>query len=501
MKFVDSILNKFTMYKVVLYGLCFLVFVALALSLFGFIFYSPVALVSSLLILLSACFISNFILAKIFKVPANPESFVITAFILFFIMVPISQISEVWIYVLAGILAMASKYILALNKRHIFNPAAFALVVVSLLGLPQVNWWVGNSYLFPFVLIVGFLVVRKIRKIVMFLVYFIFGIISIGVFAQINDREVLRTLIEAVVSYPILFLGTIMLVEPLTTPPRRKQQMVYAGIVGLFSGAQFHIGPIFSSPELALLIGNIYSYFVSFRYRFVLTFLEKKELSPTIYEFIFSKDKNFSFLPGQYFEWTLGGIGIPDMRGIRRFFTISSAPTEENIKIGIKINENGSKFKKRLLNLEKGEKIFAGSLAGDFTLPAHKKEKYVFIAGGIGVTPFRSMIKNLIDKKEKADIILFYSSTFSQDFVYKEIFDSAKEIGVKAIYISTKPDKSWTGRTGRINKALISEEVSDYKDRIYYLSGPSSMVQSYKDLLGSLGIKRNKIHTDYFPGF
>jgi len=501
MDYLDRVLNKFPMYKVVLFSLSSLFFVSIAFSFAGVLFYQPLNLIASLAVLTAVCFFTNYLIATILKIPINFESSFITALIMFFIMVPIAKISDLYIFVIAGSVAMLSKYILAINKKHVFNPAAFGLVVIGLAGFPQINWWVGNSYLFPFVLILGLLVVRKIRKLSMLSIYFIFSLLSISFFAIQNNREVGTTLIEAIMSYPILFLGAFMLIEPLTTPSKRREQLIYGGIVGLLSGAQYHFGPIYSSPELGLLIGNLYSFFVSLKKRLILTLDSKKELAPGILELSFklAQSSKFNFLPGQYLEWTLGGVRY-DLRGSRRFFSIASSPLEENIKIGIKITEKGSQFKKTLVNMKKGDKIYAGSLAGDFVLPK-KEGKYVFIAGGIGITPFRSMIKNAIDENTKLDAILFYSSSNESEIVYKDLFESAKQIGVKTVYVCSNPSENFKGARGRVNSDLIQKEVPDFKDRVYYLSGPNSMVNGYKKLLRSMGINPFKIKTDFFSGY
>lgn len=488
------------MYKVVLFGLLFLALITFLYSLIGILFFSPISLFSSFALLLVFSFLFNAIFSKIFKVTTNAESSLITALILFFIMHPLSTVEEVWVFILAPFLAMGSKYLLKFNKKHFFNPAAFALVVIGFLQIPQVSWWIGNSDLFPFVLVVGLLVLRKVRKFRLFTTYFIFALISISIFAYLNDRNIFSILYEAITSYPILFLGTIMLVEPLTTPSRNKTQMVYGGLVGMLLGVQFHhFGSIHSSPELALLIGNVYSYVTGYRQRLELKFIEMKELGEGIYEIVFAKNKNFHFIPGQYMEWTLGGFRS-DMRGNRRFFTISSSPTEDYIKIGLKISDNGSKFKKKLSNLIKDEKIYANSLSGDFII-SERHKKYVFLAGGIGVTPFRSIIKNAVDKNEKLDAYLFYACSKEGEFVYKDLFESAEKLGLKVFYVCSHPSKKWIGIKGKVNSKMIKSEVKDYKDRNYYLSGPNVMVNSYKKQLKSLGIAQNKIKTDYFSGY
>jgi glycine betaine catabolism B len=489
---VDKLLNKLTMYKVVLFGLLFLTVVSLFLSYLNIIFYEPLSLIFTLVILLSFSFFSNILIAKVLKVVPNTESSIITALILFFILIPIENLSEIWVYILAALLAVGSKYLFVKNKKHIFNPAAFSLVILGLIGVPAIGWWVGNSDLFPFVLLIGFLILRKVRKFLMFSVYMILALTFISVFAQINGRELQAVISEAIRSYPLLFLGAVMLIEPLTLPPRRAQQIIYAGIVGLLSGFQFKLGPIFSSPELALIIGNLYSFIVSSRKRFELILLSKKELAPNLFEFSFRKSADFSFIPGQYGEWMLGGLR-PDMRGIRRFFTIASAPTEEDIKLGVRINDRRSKYKDKLAKLSKGEKIIVDNIMGDFTID-QRMGKYIFIAGGIGITPFRSIVKNAVDKNEKLDAILFYSCRNNNEFVYKDMFDSAKKIGLKTIYICTSEKQ-------RLSGEILKNEAPDYKKRIIYLSGSNSLVNEIKLKLFRMGISPLKIKTDYFSGY
>lgn len=500
MPIVDTFLNKFTMYKVVYFGLLILFGVSLIFSFFDFIFYSPVSLASSLLILYATCFGLNIVLSKLLKVPMNTESSGITALILFFIMSPLTDFGNYWIYILAGAVATISKYILARNKKHIFNPAAFSLFALALFGLPVSFWWIGNSYLFPFVLIIGLLVVRKVRKVSMFAVYFIFALISIGFFAYINDQVVTSTLIEATISYPLIFLGAFMLTEPLTTPPNKNIQLVYGMIVGLLSGVQLKFGPVSMTPELAIITGNLFSYYFSFRKRLELIFVEKKEIAENIYNFIFSKPKHFSFTPGQYMEWTLADYW-PDMRGNRRFFTIASSPTENIVLIGVRINEKGSKFKKELMSLKKGEKITAGNLVGDFTIDDYNK-KYIFIAGGIGITPFRSIVKNAIDNNIRLNAVLFYSCSVEGEFMYQDIFDEAEKIGLKTIYVCSHPaKKDWKGVKGRLDINLIEKESKDFKERTYYISGPNKMVDEIKNKLMRNGVLPNKLVTDYFSGY
>ena len=105
--------------------------------------------------------------------------------------------------------------------------------------------------------------------------------------------------------------------------------------------------------------------------------------------------------------------------------------------MGIKFYPQGSSFKKALLSMNEQTTIVAGNLAGDFTLPQDQKTKLVFMAGGIGVTPFRSMIKYCIDKHEERPIVLFYANKVVSEFAYTDIFEDAKKVGIKTVYALT----------------------------------------------------------------
>jgi ferredoxin-NADP reductase len=135
----------------------------------------------------------------------------------------------------------------------------------------------------------------------------------------------------------------------------------------------------------------------------IVTFKQKVNLAKDTLGFIFTPNKKLAFLPGQYVEWTIAQKK-QDSRGNRRYFTIASSPTEPDIELGIKYYPNPSQFKQTLASITPDTKMMIGSLSGDFTLPIDPTKKLVFIAGGIGVTPFRSMIKYLIDKNEKRGI-------------------------------------------------------------------------------------------------
>lgn len=494
------------MYRLVLYYLIGLLVVALLLSLFGILPYNPVGLVYSVFFITLLCWIVNVISAWIFGVPSNVESVYITALILALIITPIKilDVQYFGFVAWAAVWSQTSKYILAVNRKHIFNPAAFAVALTAITINQSASWWVGTAWMLPFVLIGGFLMVRKIRRFDLVLSFLVAAVVTILAFNLTSGLGITSSWRQILVDSPLFFFAFIMLTEPLTTPPTKGLQIIYGGLVGFLFAPQIHLGSLYSTPELSLLAGNVFSYLVSPKKKLLLTLKEKVQLAPSLYDFVFATDTGMKFRAGQYLEWT-HEHDKPDNRGNRRYFTIASSPTEEEIIMGVKFYDPPSSYKKSMLAMEPGDKMLAGQLAGDFTLPKNPKEKSVFIAGGIGVTPFRSMIKYLIDVNQPRDIVLFYSNKVISEVVYTDIFDQAVErIGLKVVYALSDVAQipaGWQGKVGMVNAKMIADEVPDFKDRTFYISGPHGMVTAFESTLSGMGVSKSKIKVDFFPGF
>ena len=165
---VDAFLNSITMYRLVLFGLATLALIAIVLGFLGYAPFGGIELTVLFVTIVAVCYLTNRPIAYVLKAPINPESSLITGLILFFILFPPSTTEDFGVVVVAGILAMASKYIFAIGKRHIFNPVAVSLVILILFGRGEGVWWVGSLSLLPFVAILGLLIVRKIRKMELF---------------------------------------------------------------------------------------------------------------------------------------------------------------------------------------------------------------------------------------------------------------------------------------------------------------------------------------------
>jgi len=505
---IDSLLNRITMYRFVLYYLIFLVAAAAALSAFGILPFQPIDLLASTAVLVWVCWIANSLFARLFRVPPNTESLYITASILALIIMPQSSSRHfaggfallVW----AGVLAMASKYVLAIRRKHLFNPAAVAVALTALTMNQAASWWVGTLPMMPFVLIGGLLVARKLARFDLIL-SFVGAACAVTLGADLaKGTAVLPAAVQLFADSPILFFAFVMLTEPLTTPPVRARRVVYGVVVGCLFASPLHFGHVFVTPELALLVGNGLSYLMSPKARYLLRLKARTQLAPDIYDFRFTGERQLRFRPGQYLEWTLGHPR-PDSRGNRRYFTIASSADERDVRIGVKCHPAASSFKRSLLAMRPGDEIMASQLAGEFVLPTNRLEKLVFMAGGIGITPFRSMIRYLLDHNEERSITVLYSNRTELEIVYADVLEEARNrLGIKTVYTLTDRKRvppDWQGGIGRVDAEMIASAVPDYRERTFYLSGPRSLVVGFEDVLKNIGIPKRRIKTDFFPGF
>ncbi len=503
MNYIDSILNRITMYRVVLYYLIALLVLAGILGFFHILPYSPLAIGFSVAVLVISSWGTNLLFSKVWGAVPSSASLYITALILALIVTPVApgDIPGALFLGVLGMWAMASKYLIAIKGKHVFNPAALAVALSALTLTHTASWWVGgNLALLPVILIGGLLMVRKLQRFDLFLS---FAAAALATVAFTSTGDPLHAMWTTLIHSSFFFLGFVMLTEPATMPPTRSMRIAYGIIVGIWFAPALHIGSLYFTPELALLLGNIFVYIVSPKARLMLTLREHNELAHATHEFVFTPDRRIAFEPGQYLEWTLPEGKKTDSRGNRRYFTIASSPTEDVMRLGVRMTETLSSFKASLLALPAGGTISAAQLAGDFILPKNEKQKLVFIAGGIGITPFRSMVAHMLDTKKKRDAVLLYSNRTIEDVAYYDFFERARiELGMKTVYALTNDTRRFPGAyNGFIDTTLIEHEIPDYRERMFYLSGPRSMVLAFKYSLKELGIPATHIKTDYFPGF
>jgi ferredoxin-NADP reductase len=404
-----------------------------------------------------------------------------------------------------AVIAIGSKYVLAYHNKHIFNPAAFGAAISGIVGLTYATWWVGTPVLAPFVIVFGLLILRKLHRFTLFISFLVASIAMTVLISLLHNTGTGSMLHSVILSGPLLFLGFLMLTEPATMPSTNYYRIFFGIIVGLLFAAQLHIGNQSITPQIALIIGNIFAYFVSFRQKLTMKLVEKTQIGTHAYDLVFEPNYPFTFVPGQYLDWTVPHKNT-DWRGNRRTFSIASSPKQKQVHIGINSYEKGSSFKAAITALTPGDTVQAGGLAGDFTLPTDASKKLVWIAGGIGITPFRSMAGYLVDAQQKRTIDLFYIANQRDKVPYSQDFKAASAVGIRTTLIDRPAGKpgersAAMGALGGLTAELLKTTVTDYTERFYYISGSPDLVVKSKKLLAGMGVPRNHVHTDYFSGY
>lgn len=506
--FIDSWLDRVTMYRLMLYYLISLVLGAVALSAMGIMPYDPRVIVGATVLSVIFSYAFNWFFSILFRTKQNLESQFITALILALIIGPIS-FEAGWAVVLfvAAFVAMGSKYILAYKKMHLFNPAAVGALAVAFIFSYGSSWWVGSPYLAPLIVVGGLLVAYKIRRLKMIALF-----VAVFALASVLAFGISRGSFDAalqIVAYPrafvsLLFFAFVMLVEPTTSPQKQNVQYQYAALVAVCAVVYTYAdSTAFFALELALISGNIFNRAFSFDPRVILTLRKKELVAHDTMSFWFEPSHPVSFIPGQFMQWEVSHHDTDD-RGTRRFFTVCSSPTERRIMLTTKFADPSSTYKVALRALREQDEIVAMGVAGDFILPEDTDPvPCVFIAGGIGITPFRSMVQYMLDKKIVRPITLLYSNKTAEDIVFRQLFDEAGLVGwLKTVYTVTEvAPYGWKGKIGYITADMIKEEVPQYKESLFYISGPKPMVSAFQTMLADMGVSSDRIKTDFFPGY
>jgi ferredoxin-NADP reductase len=222
------------------------------------------------------------------------------------------------------------------------------------------------------------------------------------------------------------------------------------------------------------------------------------------FKFSRSEDNNNYYLnynAGQYAVFDLGTKEDPE--GPIRSFTLASSPTEENF-ILISTSIRDTPFKKKLDSLDIGISVKLTAPLGKFVLHEDHSRTAVFLSGGIGVTPFRSMIKYATDKQLPVRIILFDTNRNQDNILYKKEFEECANSNKNLKIIYTLPNSDWKGERGHINQMMVSKYLSstEMDNSIFYICGPPGMLNAMKKLLQvDLGIPKERIKIEEFTGY
>ena len=229
--------------------------------------------------------------------------------------------------------------------------------------------------------------------------------------------------------------------------------------------------------------------------------LEVIQRTHNVKSFRFRVKEAPDFKPGQFFFVTIKVEGVERTK----HFSFSNSPTEKGyVEFTKRITE--SPFSKALDRLKAGDWTRLKMPYGAFTFEGEHK-KTAFLSGGIGITPIRSIIKFVADKKVPAALILLYGNNTESDIIFKDDFDNIQGANdnFRVRYTLTGLDADngkWSGRRGYIDAGMVKEEIPDYKERIFYICGPPVMVTTLVDMVkNGLGVAEDNIKTENFAGY
>jgi ferredoxin-NADP reductase len=223
--------------------------------------------------------------------------------------------------------------------------------------------------------------------------------------------------------------------------------------------------------------------------------LERIELvTDSTRTFWFIPERRYRYLAGQYAELVLPHADM-DARGDRRWFSFSSSPTEPLLGMTVKFHPEGSSFKQTLRALQPGSEVLLTDPLGDFVLPRDESIPLVFVAAGIGITPFRSMVQYLTDRNELRQIQLVYITRNPAGMAFLPLLTSYR--GVELLPLHTQHNEAQY----RPTVEDIFKKIGDTADKRIYLSGPQLLIEGLWTDMQNRGIHRDQLLLDYFPGY
>lgn len=230
--------------------------------------------------------------------------------------------------------------------------------------------------------------------------------------------------------------------------------------------------------------------------------LNKEGIAKGTMAFYFEKPRGFAYRAGQFADYTLIDPPETDAEGNTRGFSLITAPHEETIGAATRLRDTA--FKRMLRDLPLGTEVKLDAPYGDFTLHKTETTPAVFLIGGIGVTPVRSMIAQATHEHTAHQLTLLHATRTVGDAPFSAEFARLAKTNPNFTYVpvvTDEPPENCTGERGRVDEAMVRRHVPDLNAPIYYLSGPEGMVKAMRQLLVSLGVNEDNIRTEEFTGY
>jgi ferredoxin-NADP reductase len=232
--------------------------------------------------------------------------------------------------------------------------------------------------------------------------------------------------------------------------------------------------------------------------------LNRVEVAEGTMAFQFEKPPGFDFKPGQSADLTLLNPPETDSEGNIRTFSIASTPFEDQLRFATRMRDTA--FKRSLKKVPLGTVVKMDSAMGSFTLHKNSAKPAVFLAGGIGITPFSSIVRQADHDRAPHKLYVFDSNRRPEDAPFLEVLQNLEKTNPQFSFIATMTDvprskKTWNGETGRINRDMLSKYLNDLQGPIYYIAGPPAMVGGMRKMLVESGVDEDDIRTEEFAGY
>ena len=212
--------------------------------------------------------------------------------------------------------------------------------------------------------------------------------------------------------------------------------------------------------------------------------------------------EEIDFTPGQYFWVTLLDPPYDDDKGPRRHITVVTSPNERGV-LGLATRVRDSAFKRSLAELPVGAEVDVEQPKGEFLLPDDTRQKYVFIAGGIGITVFRTMLRYIAEEGLPHRVTLVYSNRDRESAAFLDELEELAEAHPNLeLVLTMTDDPGWDGETRRIDAEMLRDHLGDELGSFTYLvAGPPSMVEAVVDALRGAGVPEDQVRPERFSGY
>jgi ferredoxin-NADP reductase len=208
------------------------------------------------------------------------------------------------------------------------------------------------------------------------------------------------------------------------------------------------------------------------------------------------------FTPGQYFFVTLPDVGHQDDKGLRRHITVVTSPNEKGV-LGFATRMRDSAFKRTLRQLPVGTEVDVEAPKGKFALPEDASRPLVFVAGGIGITVFRSMLRYIRDERLPYRATLIYSNRDSESTAFlDELHELEQELPDLRLILTMTQDPNWDGETRKVDAEFFRDHLGDDLNGFTFLvAGPPAMAEGMQKALEEAGVEEENVIAERFSGY